>query len=68
MALPTEKDLLAAACHLGHPKNKWNPKMKHHLFGIRKGIHIFDLEQTVQHLENVAAIMKKMNKLPMAYW
>lgn len=62
MAIPTEKELLAAACHLGHPKNKWNPKMNKYLYGVRKGIHIFDLAQTKTHLEEVAAIIKKMQK------
>lgn len=62
MAIPSEKDLLQAACHLGHPKNKWNPKMTSYLYGVRKGIHIFDLGQTKAHLEKVAAIMKKMQK------
>ena len=62
MAIPTEKDLLAAACHLGHPKNKWNPKMTSYLYGVRKGIHIFDLEQTKSKLELVAATLKKLHK------
>lgn len=46
MSIPSEKELLAAACHIGHPKEKWNPKMAPYLYGTRKGIHIFDLTQT----------------------
>jgi small subunit ribosomal protein S2 len=46
MKIPSDKELLAAACHFGHPKEKWNPKMAPYLFGSRKGIHIFDLTQT----------------------
>ncbi len=60
MAIPSEKDLLQAACHFGHRKEKWNPKMKKHLYGVRKGIHIFDLAQTKAHLERVCAEMKKL--------
>ncbi|OIO53891.1 30S ribosomal protein S2 [Candidatus Peregrinibacteria bacterium CG1_02_54_53] len=60
MSLPTEKELLAAACHIGHPKNKWNPRMAPYLYGVRKGIHIFDLTQTKTHLELVVEQMKKL--------
>jgi small subunit ribosomal protein S2 len=51
MSIPTENDLLAAACHIGHPKEKWNPKMADYLYGTRKGIHIFDLTKTRAMLE-----------------
>tara|TARA_Y100000310_G_C20530640_1_gene738258 strand:- start:24 stop:701 length:678 start_codon:yes stop_codon:yes gene_type:complete len=60
MAIPTEKELLDAACHLGHPTNKWNPRMKSYLYGSRKDIHIFDLEQTRVHLERVCNALKKL--------
>ncbi len=60
MAIPSEKDLLMAACHFGHRKEKWNPKMKKHLYGVRKGIHIFDLAQTKKHLELVVSHLKKL--------
>ena len=60
MTIPTEKELMAAACHIGHPKNKWNPRMAPHLFGTRKGIHIFDLTQTRTHLERVVNELKKL--------
>ena len=58
----TEKDLLQAACHLGHPKPKWNPKMSKYIYGTRKNIHIFDLEQTKQKLDLVCGILEKMQK------
>ncbi|MDD5103917.1 MAG: 30S ribosomal protein S2 [Candidatus Peribacteraceae bacterium] len=60
MSLPSEKELLTAACHIGHPKNKWHPKMAPYLYGVRKGIHIFDLTQTKAHLERVVEQMKKL--------
>lgn len=60
MSLPTEHELLAAACHIGHPKNKWNPRMAPYLYGVRKGIHIFDLTQTKTHLERVVEQLKKL--------
>lgn len=60
MPFPTELELLNAACHLGHPTNKWNPRMAPHLYGIRRGIHIFDLTQTCARLERVCNALKKL--------
>lgn len=58
--LPTESDLLAAACHVGHPKNKWNPKMAPYLYGVSKGIHVFDLTQTRANLERVIEELRQL--------
>ncbi len=58
--IPSEKQLLEHACHIGHRREKWNPKMKSFLYGVRKGIHVFDLTQTRSHLENVCDHMKKL--------
>lgn len=57
---PSEKDLLTAACHFGHRKEKWNPKMAPYLYGTRRGIHIFDLTATKDHLARVCEHMKKL--------
>jgi small subunit ribosomal protein S2 len=51
--IPSEKELLEAACHFGHPREKWNPKIAPYLFGERKGIHIFNLLKTREGLEKV---------------
>ncbi len=53
MALPSEQTLLEHACHFGHPKQKWNPKIAPYLYGTRKGIHIFDLQKTKEGLTQV---------------
>ncbi len=42
--------LLEAGVHFGHQTRKWNPKMKPFIFGEKNGIHIVDLEKTVDHL------------------
>ncbi len=44
----TMKEMLEAGVHFGHQTRRWNPKMKPFIFGARKGIHIIDLQQTVQ--------------------
>ena len=52
MAMPTftMRQLLEAGVHFGHHTRRWNPKMKPFIFGVRNGVHIIDLEQTVPML------------------
>jgi len=49
MALPTFtlRQLLEAGVHFGHHTRRWNPKMAPYIFGVRNGVHIIDLEQSV---------------------
>jgi small subunit ribosomal protein S2 len=49
VAMPsfTMRQLLEAGVHFGHHTRRWNPKMEGYLFGVRNGVHIIDLEQTV---------------------
>src|SRR5690606_4156672 len=44
-------DLLDAGVHFGHLKKKWNPKMAPYIFMERKGIHIIDLNRTLEAME-----------------
>ncbi len=62
MPIPSEKQLLDNACHFGHRKEKWNPKMKPYLYGVRKGIHIFDLSKTRIALQKVCDELRAMQK------
>jgi len=49
MAMPsfTMRQLLEAGVHYGHHTRRWNPKMSSYIFGIRNGVHIIDLQQSV---------------------
>ncbi len=53
MAMPdfTMRQLLEAGVHFGHHTRRWNPKMKPYIFGVRNGVHILDLQQTVPMLD-----------------
>jgi len=53
MAMPdfTLRQLLEAGVHFGHHTRRWNPRMAPYLFGIRNGVHIIDLQQTVPLLD-----------------
>ena len=54
MAVITMKQLLETGVHFGHQTRRWNPKMKKYIYGERNGIHILDLEKTVELIENDA--------------
>ncbi len=54
------KELLEAGVHFGHQKKKWNPKMLPYIFMERKGIHIIDLNKTIECLEETAAAIRQM--------
>ncbi len=53
MAMPefSMRQLLEAGVHFGHHTRRWNPKMKPYIFGVRNGVHILDLQQTVPMLD-----------------
>ena len=44
------KQLLEAGVHFGHQTRRWDPRMREFIFTERNGIHIIDLQQTVQRL------------------
>jgi len=44
------RQLLEAGVHFGHHTRRWNPKMEPYIFGVRNGVHIIDLQQTVPML------------------
>jgi len=58
MANVTMKQLLEAGVHFGHRTRRWNPKMRPYIFTERSGIHIIDLQQTVQSLNKSMQIVR----------
>ena len=54
------KELLEAGVHFGHLKKKWNPRMLPYIFMERKGIHIIDLNKTIENLDEAAAAMRQI--------
>lgn len=53
MPLISLRQLLECGVHFGHPTRKWNPKMNQFIYTKRNGIHILDLQQTVQFIDDV---------------
>lgn len=56
------QQLLEAGVHFGHLKKKWNPKMLPYIFAEKNGIHIIDLNKTIDGLEEAAAALKSIAK------
>lgn len=56
------QELLEAGVHFGHLKRKWNPAMAPYIFMERNGIHIIDLNKTVEKIEEAAAALKQIAK------
>ncbi|UCF10284.1 MAG: 30S ribosomal protein S2, partial [Candidatus Bipolaricaulota bacterium] len=58
MEVLTMKELLETGVHFGHRTRKWNPKMQPYIFTERKGIHIIDLEQTVEMFKKAYYVVR----------
>lgn len=56
------QQLLEAGVHFGHLKKKWNPKMLPYIFTEKNGIHIIDLNRSIEGLEEAAAALKSIAK------
>jgi small subunit ribosomal protein S2 len=44
--------MLEAGVHFGHQARRWNPKMSSYIFTERNGVHIIDLVQTAQLMDD----------------
>ena len=51
------RQLFGGRVHLGHRKGRWNPKMAPFIYGVREGIHILDLNETVALLGRALRIL-----------
>ncbi|UCG10563.1 MAG: 30S ribosomal protein S2 [Dehalococcoidia bacterium] len=56
----TVKQLLGAGAHFGHQTSRWHPRMKKYIFTKRNGIHIIDLEQTADRLDQAYEFIRQV--------
>jgi len=54
------KALLESGVHFGHQTHKWNPKMDKYIFIKRNGIHILDLKQTLDAVNEAYMFVKEV--------
>jgi len=50
--------LLESGVHFGHQTRRWNPKMSPYIYTSRNGVHIIDLVQTAQLMEEAYTYMR----------
>ena len=62
MALPkfSMSELIEAGVHFGHKTKRWNPRMAPYLYGVRNGLHIIDLQQTVPLLHRALVAVREV--------
>jgi len=59
LAVVTMKNLLESGVHFGHQVKRWDPKMKKYIFAERNGIHIIDLQKTIQAIKDAYEAVRK---------
>ena len=60
MAVVTMKSLLESGVHFGHQVKRWDPRMKKYIFAERNGIHIIDLQKTIQAIKDAYDAVRKV--------
>jgi len=51
MAVISMKQFLEAGVHFGHQTKRWHPKMSPYIYGVKNGVHVIDLRQTLTKLK-----------------
>ncbi|GMO40114.1 MAG: 30S ribosomal protein S2 [Treponemataceae bacterium] len=60
MAVVTMKSLLESGVHFGHQVKRWDPRMKKYIFAERNGIHIIDLQKTINSIKDAYEAVRKV--------
>lgn len=58
MSIVTVRQLLDNGVHFGHQTRRWNPKMKDYIFIERNGIHIIDLQKSIDYINLAFSFVK----------
>jgi small subunit ribosomal protein S2 len=58
VAVVSLAQLMEAGVHFGHQTRRWNPKMSRYIYTARNGVHIIDLVQTAQLMEDAYDYMR----------
>jgi len=59
LAVVTMKSLLESGVHFGHQVKRWDPRMKKYIFAERNGIHIIDLQKTIQAIKEAYEAVRR---------
>lgn len=55
-------ELLESGVHFGHQTRRWNPRMSPYIYTARNGVHIIDLVQTAQLIEDAYDYMRRSSE------
>ena len=53
-------DLLGSGAHFGHVTRKWNPNFSPYIISEKNGVHIIDLDSTIDAVNKAAKYVKKI--------
>ena len=54
--------MMESGVHFGHQTRRWNPKMDQYIYTARNGVHIIDLVQTAQLMEQAYSFMRSQSE------
>ena len=54
------EDLLGTGAHFGHVTRKWNPNFKPYILLEKNGVHIINLESTIESINKACGFVKKV--------
>jgi small subunit ribosomal protein S2 len=60
MSVVTMRKLLESGVHYGHQTRRWDPRQRSNIYAAKNGIHIINLENTIESLNDAYAAMKEI--------
>jgi small subunit ribosomal protein S2 len=54
------EEMVQVGLHFGHRSSRVHPKMKPYLYGVRNGVHIIDLEKTIEKLKEALKFIQEL--------
>jgi small subunit ribosomal protein S2 len=60
MAVITIRQLLDSGVHFGHQTRRWNPKVKRFILTERSGIHVIDLQKSLEYIDRAYDFVKDL--------
>ncbi len=56
------QSFVEASVHFGHQTQRWNPKMAPYIYGEKQGIHIINLQHTLQKLKSAYEYIRQLSE------
>tara|TARA_Y100000389_G_scaffold175474_1_gene186287 strand:+ start:23367 stop:24230 length:864 start_codon:yes stop_codon:yes gene_type:complete len=54
------ENLIKSGAHFGHPVSKWNPQFKKFILSIKNGVHIINMDMTLEYLDKALLELSKV--------